>query len=76
MSSPRERFEAALKAIDTTIQEACSCRNVKQRGCMDGECDCNKAAFLRGGILLPVPCKRQFHQKANALRVALYQEMA
>jgi len=67
------RIERALADLDT-IAEACSCRNVKQRGCQNGECECNKGAFPRGGILLAVPCQRRLHQAIAAVAGAIQEE--
>ena len=78
MSDPRtpsSRLDSAIKAIGTIV-EACSCRNVKRRGCANGECECNKQAFPRGGILLPVPCQRPLHRALAVARGAIEKERA
>ena len=67
------RIERAMADLDT-IAEACSCRNVKRRGCQNGECECNRDAFPRGGILLAVPCQRRLHRVIGEVAGAIQEE--
>lgn len=35
----------------------CPCRRKKEKGCQGGKCECNRDAFISGGILLVASCQ-------------------